>query len=135
MSTEDVKSKALGLVAAIVLLTIATSPLTTILLIRWQASQIVNDSLLGVTESGLVSINSLEGLRDIESAISSPNQAELRKIEDEIAERRHDADSLWSRYETGIKDSTDRPELRTLNQRSSRTSPYSTAGLRSSGSR
>ena len=65
----------IGTLAGIGLLVIATSPFLTVVLIKRQASQIVNDTLVGLTSSGLANINISEGFVETALAIAAVDPA------------------------------------------------------------
>lgn len=108
MLKDTSQRTALGVVAAILLLVIATSPLWTALLIKWHASRIVDDTLLGVTTSALANVNVTEGFLETALAINATNQSERQKYLDQIDERTRSTDWNLQQYKPGIRDDTDR---------------------------
>ena len=69
----------LGTAAAAVFLAIATSPLTTVLLFKHHSSQIVENSIVGLTTSGLAHLSISEGFLETSMALNPEDSGDLEK--------------------------------------------------------
>jgi len=98
---------ALGGLGLVLLLLIATSPLTTALLIKRQAHQLVNDTLVGLVSSGQADINISKGFLETMFAIQTTNESVRQQFISEISELSAQTDGELKRYETSIFDQTD----------------------------
>jgi chemoreceptor-like protein with four helix bundle sensory module len=119
MKESAFQRTALGTFAVVLLLVIATSPFTTVLLVKRQASRIVYETLPGLTTSGLAEISISEGFLDTSLAFAATNEADRQRFLARMAERSRNADVQLQTYEAAISNPADRENYDRLRQRRS----------------
>jgi hypothetical protein len=117
MKESAIQRTALGTLAIVLLLAIATSPFSTILLVKRQASRIVYQTLPGLTTSGLAEISISEGFLDTSLAFAADNETDRQRFLARLAERSRNADAQLQTYQAAIDDPTDRENYDHLVQR------------------
>jgi len=117
MKESVFRRTALGTLAVVLLLVIATSPFTTALLVKQQASRIVYETLPGLTTSGLAEISVSEGFLDASLAFAASNETDRQRFFARMSERSRNADAQLQTYEAAIRHPTDRQNYNRLIQR------------------
>lgn len=101
---KDVKSHKLilGCIAVLVLSLIATSPVTTIWLIRRQAAEIVSGSLQGLASSSMASVNVSEGFLQIAQAVSTGPDSKVPELSTQLEDSSRKVDAQYEAYKATI---------------------------------
>jgi hypothetical protein len=105
------RRKALIALAVVALLIVATSPFTTVLLIREEARQIVDDSMMGLVTSGHANLNGAEGFLGVSLALVTTNRAELQRHITQITDLAADTDRQLKAYESAITTPSERQKF------------------------
>lgn len=116
MKQASVRRAVLTVLAAVVLLVIATSPFWTAILIKWQAKRIVEDTMVGLTTSGRANLNIAEGFVETWVAINATEQGQRQAAVDQIAKLSAVTDQQLASYRSTIVDPVDRRNLDNLVQ-------------------
>lgn len=103
--------------AVVALLLIVTSPVTTVWLIKRQASQIVDDSLRGLTTSSLATMNVSEGFLQTAIAVSDTDKTKLPVFLDRLAETTREVDAQYDGHRETIQSEGELREYRLLLER------------------
>ena len=114
MKESGLQRTALGTLAVVLLLVIATSPFSTVLLVKRQASRIVYETLPGLTTSGLAEISVSEGFLDASLAFAADNETDRQRFLARMAERSRNADAQLQAYEAAIRAPADRENYNRL---------------------
>ena len=105
---RTIRNKTFGILATTLLLFIATSPLWTVLLLREQASLIVNDSLQELSTSSLIKISMSDGFFEMANVLASSDpKFRIEKLA-EIDRKTGEVDLLFKQYEATLENSEDR---------------------------
>lgn len=106
MKPEPLKRLSLA-AAVVVLLVIVTSPVTTIWLIKRQATRIVSDSLRGLTSSSLATMHVSEGFIDTAMAVNGRG-IDKATLAARLAEDSRQVDAEYAAYQDSIRTEAER---------------------------
>jgi hypothetical protein len=98
----------LATIAGIILLAIATSPFTSMFVVRRLASEIVNDSLTGLTLSSEITLNISDGFLETSLAMNSLSGVERRIYVQRIEKKTANTDARLKAYEKEISNAHER---------------------------
>lgn len=102
MKTRAFKQSLWTFLAIVVLLLVATSPFSTVLLVKWHASRIVNDTMAGLSSSGTAHSNIAEGFVETAILIASTNAVERQQLFAEVTKLSQSTDLNLREYEKSI---------------------------------
>jgi hypothetical protein len=95
-------------IAAVILLAIATSPFTTMFVVRRLASGIVNDSLTGLTLSSEMTLNISDGFLETSLAMNASSPAERKIYIERVEKKVKETDQRLQSYEREISNAEER---------------------------
>lgn len=95
-------------IAAVILLAIATSPFTTMFIVRRLAAGIVNDSLTGLTLSSEMTLNISDGFLETSLAMNATSPAERKIYIDRVEKKVKETDERLRTYEHEISNGEER---------------------------
>ena len=117
MRSLKVRNTVLTGIAAVILLILATSPFWTLVLVKREASAIVNDSLRSLVASSLANINISDGFMELTVALTT-NDASVQEVNlQKIGDLTIQTTDLLKKYEESLADSKDRANFDRLVQR------------------
>lgn len=85
------------------LLTVATSPFTAVLLIKREASAIVDDTMAGLQAAGAAQLAMTQSFTDTISALSATNREIQQRLLRDISERTAKVDARLKDYSRGVR--------------------------------
>lgn len=95
-------------IAGLILLAIATSPFTSMFVVRRLASEIVTDSLTGLTLSSEITLNISDGFLETSLAMNAPGAAERKIYIERIETKTAGTDARLKAYEKEISNADER---------------------------
>lgn len=102
MTPSRVRRLTLSSLAFVLLLLIATSPLTTAWLIQRQAAGIVNDSLRGLAASSLANLSVSEGFLQVALALNAPDGTQQQQHFVRLTNATYSVDQQYDAYRTTL---------------------------------
>ncbi len=117
MKMGTLRLTAWGTLAVVILLAVATSPFWTVMFIRQQATRMVDDSLVGLTTSGLANLSIAESFLETSLVVSTTDPATRDRNLEQITAIMHRTDQQLDAYRVAIDDATDRQNYEQLLER------------------
>lgn len=120
MRAQKLRREILAVPVILILLAVATSPFTGGILIKREASLIVDDTLAGLQSSGETMLNVSSSFVQTLDALHSDNESQRRQLLQQIEKNSQEVDSFLQGYATSVTDREDQENLKQLVERRKR---------------
>lgn len=114
MKRTHYRDTSIGVLAAVILLLVATSPFWAVMVIRQQATRIVDDSLRGLAASSLATVTMSDGFLEMALALATTDPAVRAKQFEQVDKLTVSTDASLKLYETSVDNAREREDFQRL---------------------